>query len=92
MYPNNVPDLVDDQSNLTSIDNSYDAVKKVEPAFFGQKKRGVKPVSNIKADKSHENWYLACEDYQKLASQDINMNRLSFLNSSYLLLDLWHKK
>ena len=35
MYPNNVPDLVDDQSNLTSIDNSYDAVKKVEPAFFG---------------------------------------------------------
>ena len=29
----------------------------------GGKKRGVKPGSNIKAHKTHENLYLACEAY-----------------------------
>ena len=49
----------------------------------GGKKRGVKPVSNIKYDKTHEDLYLVCEYYQTLASQYIKMNIISFLNYSH---------
>ena len=83
MYPKNVPDIVADQSNQTSIDNSYDALNKFWPALLGGKKRGVKTGPNIKADKIHEDLYLACEDYQKLASRYIKMKRGSFFSSSH---------
>ena len=61
MYPKDVPDLVADQYNRASVDNIYDYIKKVWPALAGSKKRGVKLGSNVKADKTHEDWYLACE-------------------------------
>ena len=84
MYPKDVPDLVSCQSNRNSLDNSYVVLKKFRPSLAGGNKRCVKPGSNIKADKTHEDWYLACEAYQKLASQDIKfwhqINRSSFLN------------
>ena len=83
MYPKDVPDIVDEKYNQTFFDNSYDDINKFCPALSGDKKRGLKPGSNIKADKTHEYWYLACEAYQTLASQDINMKRSYFLNSSY---------
>ena len=83
MYPKDVPDNFYDQSNYTSIDNSSDALKKVWSALEGGKKCGVKPVSNIKADKTHEDWNLSCEAYLKMASRYINMKRSSFLNSSH---------
>ena len=51
--------------------------------MLGEKKRGVKPWSNIKYDNTHEDWYLDCEAYQKLVSQDINTKRSSFLNYGY---------
>ena len=53
------------------------------PTLEIRKKRGVKPGSNIKADKIHGYWYLAYKDYQKLASQYIKTKRRSFLNSSH---------
>ena len=81
--PKDVPVLVAKQSNLTSLDNSYDALKKVRPSFAGCKKCGVKPGSIIKSDKTHEDMYLACEAYWKLLSQDIKMKSSSFLNSSH---------
>ena len=83
MYPNNVPDLVDDQSNPTSLDNRYDDLKKVRPDLVGGKKRVVKPGSDIKAVNTHEDCYFDCGDYQKLASRYIELNRISFLNSSH---------
>ena len=49
----------------------------------GQKKCGVKQGSNIKAYKTNEDWYLACEAYQKMEIQDIKMKRISFLDSSH---------
>ena len=69
--------------DLTSLDNSSNTIKKVRTAMEGWKKCGVKPGSNIKADKTHKYWYLACEAYQKLASQYIKMKRGSFFNSSH---------
>ena len=54
MYPKDVPDLVSEQPNLTYLDNSYDSLKKVWSALTGVKKRGVKPGSNTKSDKTHE--------------------------------------
>ena len=83
MYPKDVPYLVSEQSNQTSLDNSYDALKKVRPALTGGKKRSVKTGSNVKANNTHEDWYLACQAYQKLTSQDIKMKKSSFLNSSH---------
>ena len=83
IYPKDVPDIVADQSNQTSLDNSYDALNKFWPALSGGKKRGVKTGPNIKADKIHEDLYLACEDYQKLASRYIKMKRIYFLNYGY---------
>ena len=83
MYPNDVPDLVAEQSNRTSIDNSYDALKKVRIALVGGKKRVVKQGSNIKSDNTDEDWYLDYEDDQKLAGEDIMMKRGSFLTYSY---------
>ena len=71
------------RSNQISLDNSYDALKKVRPDLEGGTKRGFKTGSNVKSDKTHEDWYLACETYLKLASQDINMERISFLNSNH---------
>ena len=79
MYPKDVPDLVSCQSNRNSLDNSYVVLKKFRPSLAGGNKRCVKPGSNIKADKTHEDWYLACEAYRKLASQDIKIKRSSFL-------------
>ena len=63
MYPKYDLDLASEEYNQNSIGNSYDALKKVWPALAGEKKRGVKPGSNIKTDKTHEDWYLACGDY-----------------------------
>ena len=83
LCPKCVPDLVAEKSNRASFDNSYDSLKKVRPVLAGGKKRGVKTGSCIKSDKTHEDWYLACETYLKLASQDINMERISFLNSNH---------
>ena len=54
MYPKYVPDLVSDHSNQIFLYNSSDALKKVWPNLAGGKKCGVKPGSNIKADKTHE--------------------------------------
>ena len=54
MYPKDVPDLVADQYNRASVDNIYDYIKKVWPVLAGGKKLGVKPGSNIKADKNHK--------------------------------------
>ena len=42
MYPKDVPDLVDEKSNQTYLDNISDSLKKVWPALAGGKKRGVK--------------------------------------------------
>ena len=53
MYPKSVPDIVDDNSNLTSLDNSYDTIKKDRNVLVGGKKCGLKPVSNIKSNKTH---------------------------------------
>ena len=83
MYPKDVHVLFADHSNQTYLDNSYDDLKKVWPALIGGKKRGVKPGSNIRDDKTHEDWHLACKAYQKLASQYINMKRRYFLNYSH---------
>ena len=83
MYPKDVPDLVADQSNQTSLDNSFDALKNIRPALAGEKKRRVKPGSDIKSDKTHEEWYLGCEAYQKLARQEIKMKRISVLGYSH---------
>ena len=54
MYPKNVPDIVADQSNQTSINNITDAINNVCPALSGGNKHGVKPLSNIKSDMTHE--------------------------------------
>ena len=83
LCPKCVPDLVAEKSNRASFDNSYDSLKKVRPVLAGGKKRGVKPGSNIKTNKTHEDWYLACEAYRKLASQDIKINSNSFINYSH---------
>ena len=83
MYPQDVPDIIAEEANLTYIDNSYDAIKNVCPALAGGKNHGFKQASNIKDDNNHENWYLACEAYGKLASQDINIKRSYFLNYSH---------
>ena len=66
MYPEDIPDIIDKQYKQNSLDNSYDALKKVWPSLEGGKKNSVKPGSNIKADKTHEDWYLACEAYLTL--------------------------
>ena len=63
MYPKDVPNIVSDKSNLNSLDNSSDTIKRVCTALAGGNKRGVKPISNIKSDKTHKYWHLACEDY-----------------------------
>ena len=76
MYPKSVPDLFSEKYR-------YDDIKNVWPALESGKKFGVKPGSNIKADKTHEDWYLVCEAYQKLASQDIKMKRSYLLDSSH---------
>ena len=83
MYPKDVPDLVADQSNQTYLDNSYDNLKKVWTNLAGGKKRCVKSVSNIKYFKSHKDWYLDCEAYQKLASQYIKTKSINFLYYSH---------
>ena len=83
LCPKCVPDLVAEKSNRASFDNSYDSLKKVRPVLAGGKKRGVKPGSNIKTNKTHEDWYLACEAYRALASQGSKMKRSSFLKSSH---------
>ena len=83
MYPKGVPVIVAEKSNQTSVGNSYDGIKNVWPSLEGGKKRGVKLGSNTKADKIHEDWYLACEAYRKLASQDIKINSNSFINYSH---------
>ena len=54
MYPKDVPDLVANQSNQTSPDNSSDALKNVWPDLEGEEKFGVKQGSNIKPDKTHK--------------------------------------
>ena len=82
MYNKYVPNMFADKSNQISLNNSYDGFKKDRPALAGGKKRGVKTVLNVKANKTHEDWYFACEDYQALESQDIKMKRSSLLNYS----------
>ena len=57
MYPKDVLDIVADQYNQTSTDNSSDSLKKVGPALVGGKKPCLKPGSNIKADNTHEDWF-----------------------------------
>ena len=64
MYPEDVPDPIADQSYQTSLDNSSDALKKVQTDLAGKKKCGVKTGSNIKYDKTREYWYLDFEVYQ----------------------------
>ena len=54
IYLSDIPDLVGDQSNQTSLNNSSDALNNVWPALAGGKKRGVKTVLNVKANKTHE--------------------------------------
>ena len=83
MYPKDVSNIFAEQANWNSLDNSYDAIKKIHPALAGGKKRGVKPGSNIKYYKTNEDWYLACEDYQKLVSQDIKIKKRYLLNFSH---------
>ena len=83
MYPKDVPDLVTEKSNQTYPDNSSGDLNKVQPGLEGGNKRGVKPGLNIKADKTQEDWYLACEAYQTMASQDIKMKRIYFLKFSH---------
>ena len=83
LYPKDVPYSIADLSNLTSIDNIYDALNKVCSDLTGGKKRGVKPGSNIKSDKTQEDWYLPCKSYRKLAIRDSKMKMVSFLNSSH---------
>ena len=83
IYPKDVPAIVSDKSNRKSLDNSYDALNKVCSDLTGGKKRGVKPGSNIKSDKTQEDWYLPCKSYRKLAIRDIKMMMISFLNSSH---------
>ena len=83
MYPKYVPGIVAEKSNRTSLDNNYGVINEVWPALAGGKKRGVKTGSNIKSNKTQEYWYLACEAYQTLASQDVSINMSSFLNSSH---------
>ena len=76
MYPKSVPDLFSEKYR-------YDDIKNVWPALASGKKFGVKPGSNIRADKTHEDWYLVCEAYQKLASQDIKREINSLPNYSH---------
>ena len=77
MYPSNVPAAFAEQSNQNSLEfqtnnvpvastrkrNISYALKKVRPDLAGDNKCGVKPVSNIKTDQTHKDWYLACEAY-----------------------------
>ena len=83
MHPKYVPDPVAEKFNRTSLDNSSGALNKVWPDLAYGKKPGVKPGSNIKADKTHKYWHLACEAYQKPASQNISRKSISFLNYSH---------
>ena len=46
----------------------------------------------MKTDKTHEDWYLACETYQTLAIQYIYTKRSSFLNSSHCVTCFTKKK
>ena len=63
MYPKDIPDLFAENYKRTSPDNIYIALKKFWPALVGGKKRAIKPGSKIKAENTHEDWYLACEAY-----------------------------
>ena len=49
MYPKDVPDLVADQSNQTSRDNIFDALKNIRPLLAGRKNCGVNQdqISNL---------------------------------------------
>ena len=63
MYPKDIPDIVSEQYNQTSLDNISDALKKVWPYLARGKNCGVKPLSYIKYDNTHEEYYLDCEAY-----------------------------